>query len=233
MRSRVSTTITPRAYIECLGSIRLDPSFASYPSTRSMARRRQPKQAPAVIRDADSDDETVAEPKLSTPSKQVQIDSPGGQEPRLLRLDEIPDWYGDNKYILSGYRPLTASVRSCLQSWFHLHNQSVNIFTHLFPGLFALILNATLAYGFERLYPHATFWDRAVFHVYLTACALCFGTSAAYHTLLCHSREQADLWVRLDYVSISVLILGSFVPGLYMGFLCEPGLLRCYLTMVD
>lgn len=72
-----------------------------------------------------------------------------------------------------------------------------------------------------------------MFHVYLTAVSVCFGVSAAYHTLLCHSREFADLWVRLDYVSISVLILGSFVPGLYMGFYCEMGLLGAYLGMVS
>ncbi|OAQ95995.1 hypothetical protein LLEC1_07527, partial [Akanthomyces lecanii] len=74
--------------------------------------------------------------------------------------------------------------------------------------------------------------DRAVFHVYLTACAACFGLSAAYHTLLCHSRELADLWIRLDYVGISLLIMASFVPGLYMGFYCEPWLLRGYLGAI-
>ncbi|KAL2214012.1 adiponectin receptor protein [Sarocladium strictum] len=150
----------------------------------------------------------------------------------LLTIDKIPSWYGDNPYIHNYYRPVFASVTPCFQSWLYLHNQSANIYTHLIPGILALFLNGGLFWLFKEYYPDATFWDRAVFHVYLTSCSLCFGTSAAYHTLLCHSHEFADLWVRLDYVSISVLILGSFVPGLYMGFYCEPLLLRGYLTMI-
>ena len=75
--------------------------------------------------------------------------------------------------------------------------------------------------------------DKAVFHVYLTALTLCFGMSAAYHTMLCHSKESADLWMRLDYVGISVLIGGSFVPGLYMGLYCEMGLFTTYVGIVS
>ena len=151
----------------------------------------------------------------------------------LLSIDKIPDWYGENPYIRSGYRPVFASVAPCFRSWTYLHNQSANIYTHLVPGAIALLANAALLHYFATWYPDATVADRLVFHVYLTACSLCFGVSAAYHTLLCHSREFADLWVRLDYVSISILILGSFVPGLYLGFYCEPVLLRSYLSMVS
>ena len=115
----------------------------------------------------------------------------------------------------------------------YLHNQTVNIFTHLIPGIAALVINIAFLLVFAYWYPESTFTDRLVFHVYLTACSICFGTSATYHTLLCHSHDMADLWVRLDYVSISVLILSSFIPGLYMGFYCEPFLLRAYLTMVS
>ncbi|KAK5990393.1 Adiponectin receptor protein [Cladobotryum mycophilum] len=148
----------------------------------------------------------------------------------VLSIDKIPSWYGDNPYIHNGYRPVLKSVPPCFHSWLYLHNQTANIFTHLIPGILALVGNIGLVSFFARWYPDATWADRAVFHVYLTACAVCFGVSAAYHTLLCHSRDVADLWVRLDYVSISVLILASFVPGLYMGFYCEPLLLRGYLT---
>ncbi|POR38243.1 Adiponectin receptor protein [Tolypocladium paradoxum] len=150
----------------------------------------------------------------------------------LLPIDKVPEWYGENPYIRSGYRPVFSAVAPCFRSWTYVHNQSANIFTHLVPGVLALVANAALVRCFSAWYPAATLADRLVFHVYLTACALCFGVSATYHTLLCHSRECADLWVRIDYVSISVLILGSFVPGLYMGFYCEPLLLRGYLAMI-
>jgi adiponectin receptor len=150
----------------------------------------------------------------------------------LLSIDKVPEWYGENPFILSGYRPVFDAVTPCFSSWFYLHNQTGNIFTHLIPGLLSLVLNGAFGRWFGHHYPDASLADRAVFHVYLTACALCFGVSATYHTMLCHSRDLADLWIRLDYVSISILILGSFVPQLYVTFNCEPILLRTYLFMV-
>ncbi|EGX96747.1 Hly-III related protein [Cordyceps militaris CM01] len=151
----------------------------------------------------------------------------------LLPLDKVPAWYGENPYIRTGYRPVFAAAGPCFRSWTYLHNQSGNIYTHLVPGVVVATLgNAALAAYLSAHYPGATRTDRAVFHVYLTACAACFGLSAAYHTLLCHSRELADLWIRLDYVGISLLIMASFVPGLYMGFYCEPGLLTGYLGAI-
>lgn len=155
------------------------------------------------------------------------------KSPGLLSIDKVPDWYGENPYIWTGYRPVFAAAMPCFRSWLYVHNQTGNIYTHLVPGIAAATANAVLALYLSAKYPGSTMADRLVFHVYLTACAVCFGVSAAYHTLLCHSRELADLWIRLDYVCISVLIMASFVPGLYMGFYCEPGLLRGYLSMVS
>ncbi|KAJ6784134.1 hypothetical protein PWT90_09009 [Aphanocladium album] len=150
----------------------------------------------------------------------------------LLSIEKVPTWYGENPYIRTGYRPVFAAAGPCFRSWTYLHNQSGNIYTHLIPGVVATLGNAALAWYLSAHYPGATLADRAVFHVYLTACAACFGLSAAYHTLLCHSQELADLWIRLDYVGISLLIMASFVPGLYMGFYCEPWLLRGYLSAI-
>lgn len=171
---------------------------------------------------------------VSLPSSPATPDDhTGNSASKLLTIDEIPEWYGYNPFIHSGYRPIFAAYAPCLRSVLHLHNQTANIITHLVPGAVALVFNLVLHSFFARWYPDASGTDRAVFHVYLTACSLCFGVSAAYHTLLCHSRDWADQWVRIDYVGISVLILGSFVPGLYMGFYCEPWLLRGYLGMVS
>lgn len=155
------------------------------------------------------------------------------KQPRLLSIDKVPAWYGDNPYIWTGYRPIFEAAKPCFRSWLYLHNETGNIYTHLIPGVAAAAANVILSLYLSTEYPASTLADRLVFHVYLTACTLCFGVSAAYHTLLCHSNELADLWIRLDYVCISVLIMASFVPGLYMGFYCEPGLLSGYLSMVS
>ena len=72
-----------------------------------------------------------------------------------------------------------------------------------------------------------------MFRVFLSTCVICFGTSAAYHTLICHSHAFAELWVRLDYVGIVVQIVGSFIPGIYFAFYCEPRLQKVYWAMVS
>ncbi|KAI9166990.1 Adiponectin receptor protein [Paramyrothecium foliicola] len=149
----------------------------------------------------------------------------------LLSVDKVPEWYGGNPFILSGYRPVFAAVTPCFGSWFYLHNQTANIYTHLIPGLAALGLNVVFGSWFSQHYPDASLADQAVFYIYLTACALCFGVSATYHTMLCHSREQADFWIRADFSCITLLIVGSFVPQLYMCFYCEPALQKAYLSL--
>lgn len=192
------------------------------------------RAAPAPATAAVTDQTAVIEPKVLLAATETQRKpSSAWKRLELLSIDLVPSWYGENPYIHTGYRPVFAAAMPCFRSWLYLHNQTGNIYTHLVPGLAAVGGNAVLALYFSTNYPGATLADRLVFHLYLTACAVCFGVSAAYHTLLCHSMELADFWIRLDYVCISALIMASFVPGLYMGFYCEPLLLRSYLGLVS
>lgn len=195
--------------------------------------RHRAAAAPGAVTDV-TDVTAVIEPKVLLAAAEAKPNPISAwKRLELLSIDLVPSWYGENPYIYTGYRPVFAAAMPCFRSWLYLHNQTANIYTHLVPGLVAVIGNAVLALYFSANYPGATLADRLVFHLYLTACAVCFGVSAAYHTLLCHSMELADFWIRLDYVSISALIMASFVPGLYMGFYCEPMLLRSYLGVVS
>lgn len=47
-----------------------------------------------------------------------------------------------------------------------------------------------------------------------------------------HSAHFSDLWGRVDYTGIIILILGDFVSGIYVGFYCEPALQNTYWIMV-
>ncbi|KAI1082455.1 mPR-like GPCR protein [Whalleya microplaca] len=163
---------------------------------------------------------------------------PKGEEPRhgparLLSYDEIPSWYQDNPYIRHGYRPVTHSTRACLRSWARLHNETVNIFTHLVPAtvlLLGLVYVLThLHYRYDGGLAPA---DYAIVACLLLAGAACLGVSSAYHTLLCHSREVEARWLRLDFVGIVVLILGSFVSGIYVAFWCEGVVRTIYWSMI-
>ncbi|KAL2697693.1 hypothetical protein AAEP93_011597 [Penicillium crustosum] len=152
--------------------------------------------------------------------------------PRLLNRDEIPSWYGHNQYIRTSYRPVTPSISRCLSSLLYLHNETVNVYSHLIPATISLLGNGLLYAYYSTSVPDATWVDQLVFHIYLTTSVICFGISSAYHTFLCHSTRYTDLWGRLDYVAIVFQILGSFISGIYIGFYCEPHLQKLYWSMI-
>lgn len=49
--------------------------------------------------------------------------------PRLLDWANSPPHLQFNKYVLTGYRPIS-SVQDCIRSLFYLHNELGNIYTH-------------------------------------------------------------------------------------------------------
>lgn len=56
---------------------------------------------------------------------------------QLLLLEELPTWKKDNPYVLRGYRPLTNSYVECFKGLAELHNQTVNIYSHLLGLVFS------------------------------------------------------------------------------------------------
>ncbi|KAF9891381.1 hypothetical protein FE257_004237 [Aspergillus nanangensis] len=171
--------------------------------------------------------------KATTATRSLEKTGASISPTRLLESHQAPAWYVKNSYIRTGYRPVTPSVRFCLQSLSYLHNETANIYSHLIPGLLFLFGNAFVHQYFASNFPLASWTDQLVFHIYLTSSVVCFGVSSLYHTLRCHSAVFAELWVRLDYVAIIFQILGSFVSGIYVGFYCEPGFQNTYWSMIS
>ncbi|KAK0731915.1 hemolysin-III related-domain-containing protein [Lasiosphaeris hirsuta] len=150
---------------------------------------------------------------------------------KLLSNKQVPSWYSE-PLIYSGYRPVNYSVKLCFRSLACLHNETVNIFSHLLPASAALGLSGLVPWFFDAHFPDAVWQDRLVFQTYLATCALCFAVSALYHAFLCHSERYRHLWVRFDYAAILLQILGSFISGIYIGFYCEPVLQRMYWSLI-
>ncbi|KAA8900208.1 mPR-like GPCR protein [Sphaerosporella brunnea] len=176
---------------------------------------------------------TLTQRKKRTAAMPTASAPPPRQPQRLLSYAELAPWQQDNEYLLHGYRAESRSVSLCLRSWSYLHNESVNIYSHLVPAVFALFFEVASERGlFQRWYPEATGRDRFVLTFFLLSAALCLGTSAMYHTLLSHSEHVAHVWVRLDFLGIIALIEGFFVSGIYVAFYCEPRLQRIYWTMI-
>lgn len=113
---------------------------------------------------------------------------------------DLPAWLQDNQHIHSGYRPASNSYRKSFASLTHLHNESVNIYTHLVGAVLAFL---AAVYAYEALrprYEQATRQDVRVFACFFGGAVACLGMSAAYHTVANHSERVARIGNRLDYL---------------------------------
>ncbi|KAI1411994.1 mPR-like GPCR protein [Hypoxylon sp. FL1857] len=187
--------------------------------------------------------DSSAEPRSSADEKQQSSFGSAEVSPRssrngknevhhrhpLVSFEEIPEWYQDNPYVRQGYRPVSHSTKACFASWMYMHNESMNIYTHLAPAV-ALIISG-IAYGLAHLQDRSG-GDAGVVAALLLSAVVCLGLSSAYHTLMCHSRHVEALWLRFDFVGIILLILGSFVSGIYVGFWCETLERKIYWSMI-
>lgn len=141
----------------------------------------------------------------------------------LCRSEELPDWYEPSRHVLSGYR-VGYDACACAGSVFEIHNQSLNVWTHLAGGLCfahaAAARAAPLIRG-EAASGDATRgdeWSMVVFS--LAACCMLFA-STAYHIFAPLSRTAARRWLKVDKCGIAVMISGSFVPGVWLGLRCD------------
>ncbi|XP_061837363.1 progestin and adipoQ receptor family member 4a isoform X4 [Nerophis lumbriciformis] len=67
--------------------------------------------------------------------------------PRLLDWASSPPYLQFNKYVLTGYRPVS-SVQDCIRSLFYLHNELGNIYTH---GALPILYSTLLCYPLIRM----------------------------------------------------------------------------------
>jgi adiponectin receptor len=146
---------------------------------------------------------------------------------------ELDPWQQDNQYIYSGYRSASNSFSKSWQSLGYLHNETVNIYTHLLGAVLALISGGVIYNILAPRYTTASREDVYVFGCFFLGAVACLGMSATYHTISNHSHEVAIWGNKLDYLGIVFMIWGSFIPMMYYAFQEEPQLMRTYWAMVS
>ncbi|KAK4188442.1 hemolysin-III related-domain-containing protein [Podospora australis] len=149
-----------------------------------------------------------------------------------VHWDDLDPWRRDNAFIRTGYRPTSNSFHKSFASLRYLHNESVNIWSHLLGAILFSVGGTYLYYLIRPRYASASSADVVVFACFFLGAFLCLGMSATYHTLSNHSPDVAKWGNKLDYTGIVCLILGSYVPAMYYGFKCHPGLLKMYLSTI-
>ncbi|CAG8530492.1 15766_t:CDS:2 [Dentiscutata erythropus] len=116
------------------------------------------------------------------------IDNNFGSENRSLTcsFSELPHWLQDNVDIITGYRRPTYSYIKCVRSLFYLHNESVNIWSHLVGAVIFIIILITTYFSLSA-YSSITPWDFVVQYSFLVGVLLCLTFSTLFHSFMCHS----------------------------------------------
>ncbi|KAF2843419.1 HlyIII-domain-containing protein [Patellaria atrata CBS 101060] len=154
-------------------------------------------------------------------------------EPKLTVLwHDLPSWQQDNHYILSGYRPASNSYKKSIQSLGYIHNETVNIYSHLIGSAVAFVSALLLYHTIKPRYEAANNDDVLVFGCFFAGAMACLSMSAAFHTMSSHSQAVQARWNKLDYLGIVALIWGSHIPSIYYGFQDNPKLVKIYWTMI-
>jgi len=146
--------------------------------------------------------------------------------------DDLPSWQQDNHFIQSGYRPASNSFHQSFASLRYVHNESVNIYSHLLGAILFTITGSFLYIEIRPRYESAVKSDIIAFSIFFAGAALCLGMSGTYHTISNHSPAVAKFGNKLDYLGIVFLITGSAIPSLFYGFYCHPEILEFYLVWV-
>ena len=150
----------------------------------------------------------------------------------LHDVEYTPDFLR-TPYILTHYRVLF-SFPLATRSLFHLHNETFNIWTHGLAALYLLYLSyTTISSGGLLSTVQGSDWlDYALFSVFHWSAVACFAASALYHWYGCMSVQSHSCLYIGDMSAIGLLILGSYVPGLYYAFYCRPLFQTLYIVTI-
>lgn len=147
---------------------------------------------------------------------------------------ETSEWQRDNRYILSGYRLEKADYAEILTSLTFLHNETCNVYTHLIGAL----LLPLLAFGAMQVLSQPQFFDVSssdyiIFGIFFCCAECCLIFSTIYHLVGSHSHAVEQFWLRMDLLGIIIVTVGTFIPGIYYTFICEPVLQKLHWAIVS
>jgi len=149
----------------------------------------------------------------------------------ILKFQEVPKWMQDNDFIRSGYRAPTFSYRKCFQSLLYFHNETINIYSHLFGVVLFLCFTIFTLVHFYQTFQLA-WWDYLVLLAFLGTAITCLFLSTTFHLFNCHSHKVCLRWNKCDYIGIVLLIVGSFFPFIYHAFYCHQLWKSVYLLKI-
>lgn len=146
----------------------------------------------------------------------------------LVEWKDLDPWMRDNEYLQTGYRKASYSYRLSLSSIKSIHNETVNIWSHLLGALAFVYSLLHLHASLQTILPLSTWTDLAAISIYYLGVINCFLLSATYHLFSNHSHAVHTIGNQLDHLGIVLVIYGSTFPALYFEFYCQPTLRNTY-----
>lgn len=140
---------------------------------------------------------------------------------KLLTYDELPFDWQENPYIRDGYR-FSGSLKDCAFSIFRMHNETMNIWSHLLGiGLF-------VGLGLFHM-PQTDPWklgswmDRLPMIIFVVGALKCLFCSVFWHSCcsICHLDVKKKM-ACVDYTGIVVCICASILTTEYSVLKCHP-----------
>ncbi|KAI1324963.1 hemolysin-III channel protein-like protein Izh2 [Xylariaceae sp. FL0255] len=173
--------------------------------------------------------------KTYSHSKRVECDELIGSRSEVAHRNKLPAWIVQDPFIIRGYRKQQDSYTGCFQSLWSIHNETVNIWSHLGSGILFSIVAAwtwstfpTRRDGNEE----AKRADLIAIQAYLLGATVCCFFSASYHCLNCHSERVAQCSLKLDYLGIAINITSTCISAAYFGIYDHPRIARAYMTAI-
>lgn len=142
---------------------------------------------------------------------------------KACHFDKLPDWMRDNEYLHFGHRPQLPEFAECFRSIFRIHSETGNIWTHLI-GFVAFVIATIVFYVkpfCDNCHHDIQVNDKLIFLCFFIGAIICLAFSTLFHTVSCHSKSIQNIFSRMDYAGIALLIVGSTIPWLYYGFYCQ------------
>jgi adiponectin receptor len=139
-------------------------------------------------------------------------------------------FYRDNCYLISGYRAMPSyDYWFCFKSIFYLHNETLNIWSHVVACISWLII---LAYITPTLIEEFSFRDRLPFILYCIGSVLVYAFSTVYHTIKCNSVEDYHWILHFDFWGIILILFNANILTPYFELYCFPEIQRLVLIFV-
>ena len=112
-----------------------------------------------------------------------------------------------------------------------MHNETVNIYSHLIPTVLLLLSEWHIQQYIASRHSGVTSTDS----IFVLTTVTCLSLSAIYHSLLNHSKHVEHLCLRLDMLGVVIFILGDVIFGIYIFIYiwCEPLSRNIYWSMVS